>query len=171
MIFLGKNRVPEGLEFGEMKIYGSPAGIQGLKPYQVIAYSYNLLPTYTDGSGEITIPTSCEIDKLCSPVTYIICTNASDFKKLNQAINNKGYGDYIISAFTIPYLPVVNLLTNARAVGNDYDAYLLSGDSFNTYVETETFAGVPNNLDGYIPENKKLLQYPYVYLGFNAPNR
>lgn len=169
MMFLGKNRNPEGLEFGEIKI-DSVSEEQGLTPYQVLAYSYNLLPTTIDGSTEVSIPSSCVIDKLCSPVTFIACVDSTNFKKLNQAINNKGYGDYIVTAFSVPSFALANALTNARKVGTDYNAYYLSGDDITSYVDTYNFASVPNNIDGYIPNNQKLRQYPYIYLGFNAPN-
>lgn len=35
---------------------------------------------------------------------------------------------------------------------------------------TKTLLARSNSLDGYTPRNKKLLQYPYLYLGFNPQN-
>ena len=35
---------------------------------------------------------------------------------------------------------------------------------------TKTLLSRPSSIDGYTPKNKKLLQYPYLYLGFNPQN-
>lgn len=35
---------------------------------------------------------------------------------------------------------------------------------------TKTLNARPTSIDGYTPRNKKLLQYPYLYLGFNPQN-
>ena len=42
--------------------------------------------------------------------------------------------------------------------------------NFKENAITKTLTSRPNSLDGYTPRNKKLLQYPYLYLGFNPAN-
>lgn len=42
--------------------------------------------------------------------------------------------------------------------------------NFKETPTTKTLLARSNSLDGYIPRNKKLLTYPYIYLGFNPQN-
>jgi hypothetical protein len=45
-------------------------------------------------------------------------------------------------------------------------AYLLAGRATPTI---KTLIARPNNVDGYVPLNNKVLTYPYLYIGFNPP--
>ena len=42
--------------------------------------------------------------------------------------------------------------------------------NFNETPTIKTLLARSNSLDGYVPRNKKLLTYPYIYLGFNPQN-
>lgn len=42
--------------------------------------------------------------------------------------------------------------------------------NFQETPTTKTLLARSNSLDGYVPRNKKLLTYPYIYLGFNPQN-
>lgn len=42
--------------------------------------------------------------------------------------------------------------------------------NFTETPTTKTLLARSNSLDGYTPRNKKLLTYPYIYLGFNPQN-
>lgn len=42
--------------------------------------------------------------------------------------------------------------------------------NFKETPTTKTLLARSNSLDGYTPRNKKLLTYPYIYLGFNPQN-
>lgn len=43
-------------------------------------------------------------------------------------------------------------------------------ENFKQNPITKTLLSRPSSIDGYTPKNKKLLQYPYLYLGFNPQN-
>lgn len=43
-------------------------------------------------------------------------------------------------------------------------------ENFSELPITQTLLSRSSSLDGYTPRNKKLLQYPYLYLGFNPQN-
>lgn len=42
--------------------------------------------------------------------------------------------------------------------------------NFNQSATTKTLNARPSSIDGYTPRNKKLLTYPYLYVGFNPYN-
>lgn len=42
--------------------------------------------------------------------------------------------------------------------------------NFNQSATTKTLTSRPSSIDGYTPRNKKLLTYPYLYVGFNPYN-
>lgn len=42
--------------------------------------------------------------------------------------------------------------------------------NFNQSATTKTLNSRPSSIDGYTPRNKKLLTYPYLYVGFNPYN-
>lgn len=109
---------------------------------------------------------------MVSPVSFIGCETMSEFKLLNETINARGYGDYVISAFTVPQFAIRNFFTNERKIGTSYTAYALTGTPlYQGMLDITNIPATPNSLDGYVPVNQKLRTYPYMYLGFNPLNR
>lgn len=92
-----------------------------------------------------------------------ILTN--NLRTLLTAINEAGNGDKVVTAFTIPKFCVNSLID--ELVG-DYVIPLVDRIYFEPIHEMSL--GIkPSALDGYTPRNKKLLTYPYCYLGFSIP--
>lgn len=169
-MYHGANLIPEGLEFGEVKV-GGTASVDNLRPIPIIAYSSNKIPQ-EQGGNITTFLEGSTINGMYSPLTFIACNSMNDFSLLLNCINLAGYGDYVVSAFTVPLLAVEDFLTNDVKIGVDYTAYLLAEEVFNQsiYVFDELIA-TPSALDGYTPRNQKLRTYPYLYLGFNPSQR
>lgn len=164
----GANLIDEGLEFGEVKINGT-AELEGLNPLFIVAYSRNpyddkLTTDKPSAQGTITngIPTG---------VFYCVCSRPM-LQGLLDTINRKGFGEAIINVFSVPAFAFVgfNGWTIADVSNPDKELlwWITSDSSAPAYIVT--LISTPNNLDGYVPKNKKLLQYPYLYIGFNPCN-
>lgn len=153
----GANLIPETLETGEYKI-ANTTGFSELEPLYVIAYGQKDLTwdgsTYTFTGGFV--------NGVFSGILF--CIGDSDFMfNFYPYLKNNALDINIITAFTIPKLacPYVDGTTHH---------YLIVAGSYNAAKVTKTLSSTPTSLDGYQPRNKKLLQYPYTYLGFNPPN-
>lgn len=167
-MFHGANLIDEGLELGEVKINGT-AEIEGLNPLFVVAYSRN---PYDDGlssnkpsaQGTITngIPTG---------VFYCVCSRPA-LQGLLETINGKGFGESIINVFSVPAFAFVGFNDWTLADVSNPDEELLWWITYDSSAPAYTvdLISTPNNLDGYVPKNKKLLQYPYLFIGFNPNN-
>lgn len=85
---------------------------------------------------------------------------------LNTHYDGEGtyYSQYIVACFTIPIL----------ALKSEYVADLPLQKIIDVNIKedpiTYNVASRPSNLNGYTPKNKKLLQYPFTYLGFTSSN-
>ena len=155
----GANLLPETLETGEYKI-ANTSGFTEFRPLYVIAYGQkeiefeDITYTYTGGT----------INGIFSGLLFIVGDKyfMTDFYAY---LKNNALDINIITAFTIPQLacPWVDSSTH------DHSFFFIAGD-YNAPKLTKTLSSTPSTIDGYTPRNKKLLQYPYVYLGFNPPN-
>ena len=87
---------------------------------------------------------------------------------LLDSINSKGFGDSIISVFSIPVLAVVGFngwtLDHLIDDNNSFLMWLVT--DFKANPQTLNLVARPSSIDGYTPRNKKLLTYPYLYLRF-----
>lgn len=105
-----------------------------------------------------------------SSITFILGITRNDYKTIVRTINNTNLaGDKIISCFTLPRLALKDTIQTAEAQHAD-GVIILSRDE-NQPVVTKTLNARPSTIDGYSPRNKKLLQYPFLYLAFNPSNR
>lgn len=166
-IFHGTNLLPEGLETGEFKIDGT-ASITGLEPIYIVAYSRN---PFTDGLTQQQ-PTAQGVilNGIPSGMFYCVC-NKKTIQGLLDTINNAGFGESIVAVFSIPAITFIGF--------NDWTlSDLTDGSSILWWIVTDFKANpvtvnmisLPTSIDGYTPKNKKLLTYPYIYLGFNPTN-
>lgn len=167
-MFHGANLIDEGLELGEVKINGT-AELEGLNPLFVVAYSRNpyddkLTENKPSAQGTITngIPTG---------VFYCVCSRPM-LQGLLDTINRKGFGESIINVFSVPAFAFVGFngwsLADVSNPNKELLWWITSDSSAPAYAVN--LISTPNNLDGYVPKNKKLLQYPYLYVGFNPSN-
>lgn len=177
---VGANLVPEGVETGEYKI-GGTSSLSDLEPVYILVYSDKTISykesdaspytVYKLGYGQFIngIPQAC---------AFIACSNVTKLGYLMTSIvgwpsdQGNNQSEKLISYFTVPKLAVKTLMVDANRIksliGDNplNDVYLLTGTAT---AQTETFLARPTSIDGYTPRNKKLLTYPYLYLGFNSP--
>lgn len=177
---VGANLLPEGVETGEYKIAGT-ASLSDLEPVYILVYSDKYISykesdeaaytVYGLGYGQFIngIPQAC---------AFIACENVTKLGYLMTSIvgypsdQGNNQSEKLISYFTVPKLAVKTLMVDANRIKTLIgdtpldDVYLLTGSATAT---TATFTARPTAIDGYTPRNKKLLTYPYLYLGFNSP--
>lgn len=158
----GANLLPENIETGEYKIQGT-AELESLAPAYIFAYSKETINVAGSdisllGSGHKNIngiPIACY---------YLIAFTIEGFSTLATNIfdlqNNQS--DYVVACFTVPYCAVKD---NIEIKGTGWG--VLAGKSSATI---QNLISTPTSLDGYTPRNKKLLQYPFLYVGFNPPS-
>ena len=162
----GANLIPEGLELGEIKI-NNVANLDCLIPVAIVAYSRN---PYTDGLTQEQ-PTAQGIiaNGIPNGVFYCICS-FDMLQGLLASINGAGFGESIITVFTVPALAVVgfNNWTIQDIISGGLLSWLVT-DFKATPIE-KTLVTLPSELDGYTPRNQKLRTYPYLYLGFSPQN-
>lgn len=172
--------MPEGLEIGEMKVAGY-ANFDELLPAFGIAYSNDpdiwSDPTKTDHASIL--------NGVISGVFYSFGNDKGIVDRLNSlfAVNPSlgSPSDYVVSVFSLPCFALNGIKGNAtswfypyskNAYSNKVDVTPsdLTNNSFKAPSITKTLASRPSSIDGYTPRNKKLLTYPYCYLGFNPAN-
>lgn len=161
--FLGANLLPENFETGD-PVINATASIDDLKPYAIVAYSG---PQFDLGDGILIANDGTRLNGIPGGVGYNL-VRLVDLPKLISDINNEAHGDGIISVFTVPKLA---LKTLANYIENDpnYKPYPIAVNIIEAPTE-KVLNARPSSIDGYTPRNRKLLQYPYLYLGFNPQN-
>lgn len=84
-------------------------------------------------------------------------------------MNYEDNSNNILTIFTIPKLALNVPSAENEIEQNGY--YIINQDLYSTpkYLDNTIFEALTNNssFENYVPRNKKLLQYPYIYLGFN----
>ena len=167
MTFLGANLIPEGFEIGEPKI-NAVATINGLTPVYVLAYARN---PYDDGFTQQQ-PTAQGIilNGVPSGLFYCLC-NSYTIQGLISTINNAGFGESILTIFSVPALAFVGFNNLSLSDLIEDNAMLLwIVNDFKANAQTLTLNALPSTLDGYSVKNQKLRTYPFIYLGFNPQN-
>ena len=107
MIYHGNNLIPEGLEFGELKVEGT-AEFDDLEPAYVVAYTGD---SYQVGN-DAPVPIKQEgysYNGIYSSVTFAVA-NEYGFPALMLMLNQNANSDKILTVFTIPKLAVESLL-------------------------------------------------------------
>lgn len=162
---IGKNRVPENFETGEYIVKKS-FDVDDLDFYYVIAYVGERIITGLNSS--IAIPQrGFKYNGIYSSVCFIVCNN-SGFDYLMNYMNIEDNSNNILTIFTVPKFAV---FIPSSSSWNDYGYYILSSDMVSTgSVQNIDTLTTSSDFEGYTPRNRKLLQYPFTYLGFNPVN-
>ena len=170
---IGVHTIPEGLETGDyVDQYVDNDEMSGLNfltkgghsPYVVLAVSETGL--------DVALPDGSRIyNNVYSGLIFLTFPSTGDVDKYINYIQHKITEDIIYAAFMCPY----EIATDG---GNFEWSTFTDGTSsfqyaFIKYTTIATQMGIveinkPNNLDTYIPRNKKLLTFPYRY--FNIAN-
>lgn len=156
--------MPEGLETGEFKVNGT-AEFDELEPVYIVAF------TGTNVGSQTISQSGYEYNGISSSVTFVLCNNIGGLNVFLNLVNNDGNGDKILTVFSVPKLALLNRIAQNEPDPNvHYYYYDPLEENYKQSVVTKTLASRPTSLDGYTPRNKKLLTYPYLYIGFNPPN-
>ena len=170
---IGAHTIPEGLETGDyVDQYVDNDEMSGLNfltkgghsPYVVLAVSETGL--------DVALPDGSRVyNNVYSGLIFLTFPSTGDVDKYINYIQHKITEDIIYTAFMCPY----EIATDG---GNFEWSTFTDGTSsfqyaFINYTTIATQMGLveinkPNNLDTYIPRNKKLLTFPYRY--FNIAN-
>lgn len=162
----GANLLPEGLEFGEMKVM-EKITVDDLDAVVCVAFTGDRI------SGDGTVVPAITVNQdgnmyngIPSAITFIV-TRFPGLAFLLKAINIDGNGDKILDVFTVPKLAVKSALPEDTP-----SVYPFAPIPYNFFEQatTKALSSTPSQLDGYTPRNQKLRTYPYTYLGFNPPN-
>ena len=160
----GANLIPEGLEFGEIKVQGT-GGFDELQPVYIVAFT-------GDTIGQVSInQDGYSYNGIPSSVTFVLCNNIAGLQIFLNTVNSSGDGDKILTVFSVPKLALLDRITQNEPDPNvHYYYYDPIQSDYKQSAITKTLTSRPSSIDGYTPRNKKLLQYPYLYLGFNPQN-
>ena len=162
---IGANRINEGLETGEY-ITKKSYTIANLNPIYIIAYvGEHIVVNATENIG--TPQSGYKYNGIYSSVCFIAC-NDSGFNYLMSLMPNEDNSNNILTVFTVPKLAI----SSQVLAEIESDGYVVMNDNFMataTYLHSPFFDALSSSSDfeGYVPRNKKLLQYPFTYLGFN----
>lgn len=164
---IGKNRLVEGLETGEYIIKTS-YNIDNLDGYYIIAYVGDTIKR--ESGGDLTVNQhGYKYNGVYSSVTFILC-NETGFNYIMGLMAYEDNSNNILTVFTVPKI-AVNPQQEPSWVSN---GYLILNDNYYTtptYLNNINALTLNDDFEGYTPKNKKLLQYPYTYLGFNPVER
>jgi len=185
----GKNLIPEGLETGEFIAYQThtpkswvTAGQTTIEfnpfdPVVCLAYKGDKLK---NNGGVTPIPDSYRYSSsyngIPTCVPFLLTDNAHVGGLIKQ-INDAGDGPQIFTVFAVPKLAVAQkyIESTRNLPGENYS--VLDRDNYaflsqNYYQDKLCVFNIdkPTKNGDYEPRNKKLLTYPYCYLGFTAPN-
>lgn len=157
----GKNLAAEGVETGELVPYEEFNANDELTPQVCVAYNYDKIGTtslaHKEGGTYNGIP---------SAIPFILINDS--INEFISTLNTANQTNYIFTVFTIP-----KLAAHIEWGQNEHYREILNG-SENTFTQSQVTilsTEAPTELSGkYKPHNKKLLTYPYAYLGFTAPN-
>lgn len=162
----GNFLIPEGLEFGELKVEAI-ADIDDLSPIYVIAYSGDSYQVGSDPPVSVD-QSGFSYNGIFSSVTFCIA-NEYGFDVIMAILNENANSSHVLTVFTVPKLAVKSLLPVDEPGTHTYFFDFLEANHMEA-ATTKTLNARATSLDGYTPRNKKLLTYPYLYLGFNPQN-
>ena len=107
MIYHGNYLIPEGLEFGELKVEGT-AEIDELEPAYVVAYTGDSYQVGSDPAVPVK-QNGYDYNGIFSSVTFAVA-NEYGFSALMRIMNEKANSDRVLTVFTVPKLAVKSLL-------------------------------------------------------------
>lgn len=162
----GNYLIPEGLEFGELKVQGT-AEFDELEPAYVLAYSGDSYQVGNDPPTPVA-QNGYKYNGIYSSVTFAVA-NEYGFPVLMAFMNENANSDKVLTVFTVPKLAVRSLLPVDDPQQHTYYFEFLERNFSETPI-IKTLISTPSTLDGYTPRNQKLRTYPYLYLGFNPQN-
>ncbi len=160
----GDNLIPEGLEIGQPVCVDYKNMVDELTPVACVAFM-------GDNIGSYTIDQNVgSYNGIPATIPFLITTTGR-FQTLINNINIANQGDKIFSAFLLPRLAVSTFIAQNSADIMGAKGFSQLSSNYTQGSDTHIISiDKPQTNNGYTPRNKKLLTYPYCYLGFNPPN-
>ena len=182
---VGKNTLPEGLELGEMITNGAIQNFGGASDKCVVievsqvenrGESATLSYSWASSNHDIT-PDMNGISRGTIPLVLNIFNNATPDSVID-VYDKAGLGDAIINIYMLPKKLVgtcneLSLTARIDDGAGGYESLTISGlgvpENTSGVFDIGTYIFYkPSSLANYIPENNKLLTYPFCY--FNISN-
>lgn len=165
---IGANRIAEGLETGEYTVKKSYS-INDLDFYYIIAYVGDYI--VVDSTQNISTPQrGYKYNGVYSSVCFIVA-NDTGFNYLMSLMPNEDNSNNILTIFTVPKLAITPPAGSTSWTNQGY--YVVNDNAYETPKYLSNFFDAlttSTDYEGYVPKNKKLLQYPYTYLAFTPVN-
>lgn len=165
----GANLVPEGIETGELVPFQTFNLSDALKPEICVAYNFDKVGnTDTGGEHALTYKFGGNYNGIPSSIPFLLVDSGhiNDFLSI---VKGAAQDAYLFTIFTVPKLAVKDRVRDT-AENPYYQEILHDSESYSQSRTTIFETSIPDKVDGITPHNKKLLSYPYSYLGFTAPN-
>lgn len=165
----GFNVVAEGIETGELIGYESFDLYQWLNPEICVAFNFGNV-----AGADLVHKNGGKYNGIPSSVPFLLIDNGH-IQDFLSTVKNASQDAYIFTIFTVPKLAVKDRVRTPQQMVTPYYQEIINASeptttSYNQPMETIFTTSVPEKVDGVTPHNKKLLTYPYAYLGFTAPN-
>ena len=165
----GANRVPEGLETGEV-IEGASTSVDGMNQVYVIATAND--PSDINPHGD-TGEYGGMINNIANGLWYCACSSDGLMTYLAlMASTDPTRLESIVAIFSVPAIALYSLPNVSQENLLDIDSEFARWipDGFESPGRELTLLGTPSSIDNYVPKNKKLLTFPYTYVGFTPSN-
>lgn len=94
---------------------------------------------------------------LLTTVNYRAYTSPSDLGSYLQGMGLLGLKDRVVGVYAVP----------SNLISVDQNGYISNQDANNTTLTLP----MPSSIDGYVPKNKKLLTFPYLYASISCGNK
>ena len=167
---IGLHTVPEGLETGEF-VCNHKERNRELTYRGILVGATIDLGEYLnhDGwlDGKIPNTTGVMYEGVYSGVNYYYFADASVLNEVLEVVAKNGQSDGITCMFMVPSgfievnssssLKIPQLVQNEPVIAKEWNRYIDG-------VDDDVVPSAPENVNGYVPKNNKLLTYPYCYL-------
>lgn len=154
------NQVPENFETGD-PVMVQQFRVPELAPLNMIAYAGDEIKIEDVGTPTTWHSTGQSLNGIFSALAFIGAKD-EELTEILLEFKQDTRQDNILSIFTVPILAAPICIDN-NITGQDY--YCLAADYTAPDYNFE-LTGIAETIDGYTPRNKKMLQYPYRYIGF-----
>lgn len=136
---IGSNIVPENLELGDYVVNGAVDKVAQLEKGWQIVVAASVDKSGRDAQGGI-------YGGIYSGLVYNVFDTPAQVNSFLASLTMQNKADAVVSIFMFP------------------SSFVLSNNTTSPTVVSKTISKKTNNIDGYIPKNKKLFTHPYNFL-------
>ncbi len=156
---------PENLETGDY-IISENYNYEDFNPVTVCAFSGSTILDPDSPDNPVPLPQiGYSYNGIYSSIIFLLAKTPTQQQHLFRMLQFRNNSDYIVTIFSVPQFAVKSQASEGS--GNDF---IILNKNIYENPHTIKLGQRPSQINGYIPKNKKLLTYPYIYFAFNAPN-